>query len=48
MVREGYKETEFGEIPEDWKVVELSKISESYSGGTPSRDNPTFYERNIP
>jgi len=26
MVREGYKETELGEIPEDWRIVELSSL----------------------
>lgn len=31
-VREGYKMTELGEIPEEWKVVEISKVAK-FQGG---------------
>jgi len=47
MVREGYKQTEIGEIPEEWEVVELSDeriVKTIRSGGTPKRDKPQFYE----
>ena len=36
MVKEGYKETEAGVIPKDWKVKYLTEISSVTSGGTPS------------
>lgn len=42
-IREGYKETEIGVIPEDWEVNKIKDYAETMSGGTPSRQNPEFY-----
>lgn len=38
-IREGYKETEIGVIPEDWEAIELSNISDLITKGT----TPTTY-----
>ena len=37
MVRDGYKETELGEIPVDWKISELRLIVENTEQITPER-----------
>lgn len=40
----GYKTSELGEIPEDWKATLLSEIIDyCSSGATPYRGNPKFY-----
>jgi len=40
-VKEGYKMTELGEIPEDWEVVMIETVCESvdYRGKTPTKTN---------
>ena len=43
----GYKQTEVGLIPEDWEVFQISEISDSYSGGTPSTVNKNYYGGSI-
>lgn len=48
MTPRGYKQIEVGVIPEDWKIVRLSEIANISSGGTPSRQNPTFWDGDIP
>ena len=42
-----YKHTELGEIPEDWEVKKLVDLAITSSGGTPSRENLSFYKGNI-
>lgn len=42
-----FKQTEIGLIPEDWEVVPISKVAETSSGGTPSRDVKRYYKGNI-
>lgn len=42
-----FKQTEIGLIPEDWKVVSISKIAETSSGGTPSRSIKRYYNGTI-
>lgn len=44
----GYKQTELGEIPGDWDVKTIGELSSSYSGGTPSTGNLSYYSGNIP
>lgn len=39
MVREGYKMTELGEIPEDWEVNPLEKVSKIIMGQSPNSDS---------
>ena len=41
------KQTEIGEIPEDWEVVKLGEIAEVKSGGTPSTSNKDFWDGEI-
>lgn len=42
------KETEIGEIPENWEVVRLGDLAQTTSGGTPSRKNLDYFGGNIP
>ncbi len=42
-----FKQTEIGEIPEDWEVRKLVEIATTSSGGTPSRGNNAFYSGTI-
>ena len=41
------KQTEIGEIPEDWEVVKLGDVAEIKSGGTPSTSNKDFWDGEI-
>jgi type I restriction enzyme S subunit len=41
------KETEIGLVPEDWEVVKLGKVAETYSGGTPNRNHKEYFEGEI-
>lgn len=43
-MKEGYKKTEVGVIPDDWEVKSIGKISEVKTGGTPSRNNEDYWE----
>lgn len=48
-IREGYKNTELGVIPEDWEVKEFQDVMEGFSSGqTPYRGRPEFYKGDIP
>ena len=48
-IREGYKETEIGVIPEDWEVKTIGDCSNKIlGGGTPPRNNPKNYNGDIP
>jgi len=47
-IKHGYKQTEVGVIPEDWKIQELSNIASIASGGTPSRQNLAYWDGDIP
>ncbi len=44
----GYKQTELGEIPEDWEVKAIDSFCSCYSGGTPSTGNAYFYGGELP
>lgn len=43
-----FKKTEIGEIPEDWEVLEVADVAKTTSGGTPSRNNPEYFNGSIP
>lgn len=43
-----FRQTEIGWIPEGWDVVELGSQCRISSGGTPSRDNPDYWNGKIP
>jgi type I restriction enzyme S subunit len=45
---EPQKQTEVGPVPESWEVVKLSTVCSFQSGGTPSKQNPGFWEGTIP
>src|SRR5262245_54731497 len=48
MTASGYKMTELGSLPEEWEVQPLARLGRIYSGGTPSRANPSFWGGAIP
>ena len=43
-----FKQTEIGELPEAWKLVQLGDVGTWSSGGTPSRQNASFWSGAIP
>ena len=45
LVQPCFKQTEIGEIPEDWNVVKIGDVGTLSSGSTPSRDNPSYFCR---
>lgn len=47
-VKQGYKLTEVGVIPEDWEVTTVGSVANISSGGTPSRKNLDFWNGDIP
>ena len=47
-LKPGYKQTELGQIPEDWEVSRLGDIASVTAGGTPSRANAQYWNGDIP
>ncbi|MCI9626434.1 MAG: hypothetical protein HFI90_06585 [Clostridia bacterium] len=47
MVKEGYKETEIGIIPEEWKVSYLNDFGDIISGGTPRTNVREYWDGGI-
>lgn len=47
MVKPGYKQTEIGVIPEDWKIQHLSDFGDVISGGTPSTTVSEYWDGDI-
>lgn len=47
-MKQGYKQTEIGVIPEDWECVSLNNVCTFIGGGTPSKNVPQFWNGNIP
>ncbi|HRB96521.1 MAG TPA: restriction endonuclease subunit S [Nitrosomonas sp.] len=47
-LKPGYKQTEVGVIPEDWKLSTIGAYTNWMSGGTPSRSNDEFWHGSIP
>lgn len=49
MVREGYKETELGEVPVEWEVKSFSEACDRLlNGGTPNTQVPKYWDGSIP
>ncbi len=48
MKNNHYKQTEIGEIPEDWSIFSLSKIVNIIGGGTPKTTEPEYWNGDIP
>ncbi len=48
-VREGYKITELGEIPNEWKIKKLGELTKVIRGASPRpKGDPRYYGGNIP
>lgn len=47
-VRAGYKKTEVGMLPNEWRVKSLGDVTAISSGGTPSRGRPEYWDGEIP
>lgn len=43
-----FKQTKIGEIPQTWDVIKLKKCGTLGSGGTPDRENKSFWNGTIP
>ena len=43
-----FKQTEIGELPEEWEVVRLGEVCKTASGGTPNRKEHKFFGGGIP
>ena len=43
----GYKHTPLGWIPEEWKIMKISQIGATSSGGTPDTSNPKLWNGEI-
>jgi restriction endonuclease S subunit len=41
--RPGYKQTELGEIPEDWDIRTIASLCTIMTGSTPATNNPAYY-----
>jgi type I restriction enzyme, S subunit len=48
QLKEGYKQTEVGVIPEDWDAFPISHFASVSSGGTPSRKIAAYWGGEIP
>lgn len=46
-IPKGYKMTELGPLPEEWRIARISKIAKTATGGTPSRSNANYFNGNI-
>ena len=47
MIPQGYKQTEIGVIPEDWKIQYLSDFGDVISGGTPSTTVSEYWDGDV-
>lgn len=46
-IKQGYKQTDIGVIPEDWEVKDISSFTSITSGGTPSTTNKLYWGGSI-
>ena len=47
-IPQGYKKTEIGIIPQEWKAKRLGTIAKCFSGGTPKSESEEMYGGTIP
>ncbi len=43
-----FKQTKLGDVPQTWDVIKLKKCGKLGSGGTPDRENKSFWNGSIP
>lgn len=48
MLKTKFKQTEIGEIPEDWDLFAINDVAEIVGGGTPSTKEPSNFGGDIP
>ncbi|HFG1780810.1 restriction endonuclease subunit S [Vibrio cholerae] len=48
ITKSGFKPSEYGLVPNDWDVCKLGEIAHIYSGGTPNRKVPEYWDGQIP
>lgn len=46
MIKEGYKETSIGVIPNNWKVINIGDIGKVITGSTPKTSVKEYYSKN--
>ena len=44
QIKQGYKQTKVGIIPDDWEIVKLGKLTTVETGKTPLRSNKQFWD----
>lgn len=47
-MRDGYKKSSMGDIPINWKISKLGKLTKTFAGGTPKRGVSEYYNGTIP
>src|SRR3989304_851121 len=47
-VKPGYKQSEFGIIPEDWEICQVKTFGEVVTGATPSTSNKAYWNGDFP
>lgn len=47
MVKEGYKSTDIGVVPEEWDLLKIGDFTSSTAGGTPSTQIPAYWNGDI-
>jgi type I restriction enzyme S subunit len=48
MAKPGYKQTEIGEIPEEWEITRLGELAEIVGGSTPSTNQSEYWDGSFP
>ena len=46
-IKQGYKQTSLGILPQEWKVVRLGEVGDIVGGGTPDTTNSVFWNGKI-
>jgi type I restriction enzyme S subunit len=47
-LKQGYKQTDIGLIPEDWEIKQIGEFTDAVAGGTPNTTIPEYWGGDIP
>ena len=47
-MKQGYKQTDIGLIPEDWEIKQIGEFTDAVAGGTPNTTIPEYWGGDIP